>query len=96
MVTVKPGGADLYASSNGVFAQLAHDATGWASGDVLRVEVRTASRNTAHLTVYQNGIELFSYDDTAYFIASGEPGIGLRDSTGDMSLDDWEGGDIAR
>ena len=96
MVTVKPGGADLYASSNGVFAQLAHDATGWASGDVLRLEVRTVARNAAHLTVYQNGIELFSYDDTAYFIASGQPGIGLHDSTGDMSLDDWEGGDIAR
>ena len=93
MVAVKPGGADLYSSSNGTFSQLAHDATDWATGDVLRLEVRTVAPSTARLTVYRNGTELFSYDDAEHFIASGQPGIGLLASTGGMSLDDWEGGD---
>ena len=89
MVAVKPDGAYLYSS----LSQLAHDGTGWATGDVLRLEVRTVAPSTARLTVYRNGTELFSYDDAERFIASGQPGIGLRVSTGGMSLDDWEGGE---
>ena len=95
MVTVRPDGAYLYAFSKVAFAQLAHDPTTWAIGDVLRLEVRTVAPNTARLTVYRNGSEVFSYDDAAHFVEGGQPGIGLHDNTGDMSLDDWEGGDIA-
>jgi hypothetical protein len=94
LVTVKPGGADLYSWSNGSLTRLAHDDTGWATGDVVRLEVRTMVETTAHLTIYQNGIELLSYDDADSFIASGQPGIGLRSGTGGMSLDDWEGGSV--
>jgi hypothetical protein len=92
MVAVKPDGAYLYASP---LAELAHDPTIWASGDVLRLEVQTVAPGTARLTVYRNATALFSYDDVGHFVASGRPGIGLHDSTGSMSLDDWEGGDIA-
>jgi hypothetical protein len=95
MVKIKPGGADLYSSSNGTFFQLAHNVTAWATGDVLRLEVRTVAPSTAHLTVYRNETELFSYDDSDHFIASGQPGIGLNSNTEGMSLDDWEGGDTA-
>jgi hypothetical protein len=91
MVAVKPDGAYLYSS----IAVLAHDLTTWATGDVLRVEVRTIAPGTARLTVYQNGTALFSYDDVGHFVASGQPGIGLRSGTGGMSLDDWEGGELA-
>lgn len=95
LVRINGAGADLYSWSNGIFTQLAHDATGWASGDVLRLAVRTVSQTKAHLTVYRNGAELFSYDDTASFIAGGQPGIGLHNDTVSMSLDDWEGGELA-
>jgi hypothetical protein len=95
MLKVKPGGADLYASLNGTFFQLAHDVTAWSTGDVLRLEVRTIVPGTAHLTVYRNDTELFSYDDLEHFIADGQPGIGLNANAGGMSLDDWEGGDAA-
>ena len=88
MVAVKPDGAYLFSS----FSQLAYNATGWDPGDVLRLEVRTVTPNTAHLTVYQNGTALFSYDDTEHFVANGQPGIGLFASTAGMSLDNWEGG----
>src|SRR5205814_6344601 len=92
LVTIKPGGADLYSWSNGALVRLAHDDTVWATGDVLRLAVRTLGQTTAHLTVYRNGNELLSYDDADSFIASGQPGIGLRAGAGSMSLDDWEGG----
>jgi hypothetical protein len=94
MVTVKPDGAYLYVWSNGFFAQLAHDVTAWATGDVLRLEVNTVAPNTARLKIYRNGSALFSYDDAVHFVASGQPGIGLHDLAGSMSLDDWEGGDL--
>ena len=94
LVTVKPVGADLYSWTNGALTQLAHDDTVWATGDVLRLAVRTVAETTAHLTVYQNGVELLSYDDADSFIASGQPGIALRSGTGGMSLDDWEGGSV--
>ncbi len=77
---------------NGVFHELVHDATGWATGDTLRLEVRTVATNTARLTVYRNGSALFTHDDASHFIASGQPGIGLFATTA-ISLDDWRGGE---
>jgi hypothetical protein len=62
-------------------------------GDVLRVEVRTVAAGTARLTVYRNGTVLFTHDDAAYFIADGQPGIGMY-ATGAMALDDWKGGKL--
>ena len=94
-VKINAAGADLYSWSNGIFTQFAHDATSRASGDVVRLGVRTVAGNTAHLTVYRNGAELFSYDDAASFIAGGQPGIGLHNDTVSMSMDDWEGGELA-
>ena len=94
LAKVDPGGANLYSSSNGALTLLAHDDTVWATGDVLRLAVRTLGQTTAHLTVYRNGTELLSYDDAGSFIASGQPGIGLRAGTAGMSLDDWEGGSV--
>jgi concanavalin A-like lectin/glucanase superfamily protein/putative esterase len=92
-VAIKPDGAYLYSFLNDTFSQLAHDATTWATGDVVRLEVRTVAANTARLTAYLNGRPLFTYDDTAYFIGSGHPGIGLYASA-PMSLDDWQGGEL--
>lgn len=94
LVRVTAGGTDLYSSFNGVFSQLAHNPTVFATGDVVKFAVRTATRNTAHLTVYRNGIEVFSYDDAISFIPGGQPGISLRDGLTGMSLDDWEGGEL--
>jgi len=94
LVRVNPGGTDLYSSGNNSFTQLVHDPRPWATGDIVRLEVRTIVRNTAHLAVYRNGTELFSYDDAASFIANGQPGIGLRAGITGMSIDDWEGGVI--
>ena len=91
VVAIKPDGAHLYAFVNYVFHELVHEATPWATGDILRLEVQTVAANTARLTVYRNGSPLVTTDDTAYFIANGQPGLGLNASTA-MALDDWEGG----
>ena len=90
-VAVKNDGAYLYSVVNGVFHELVHDATPWSTGDILRLEARTVVTNTARLTVRRNDIVLFTHDDTAYFIPSGKPGIGMY-ASGAMALDDWEGG----
>jgi hypothetical protein len=92
-VAVKADGLHLYSFVNNVFYELVYDATPWLTGDVLRLEVRTIAANTARLTVYRNGSALFTYDDAAYFIASGQPGIGLY-ATAEMALDDWAGGEL--
>jgi hypothetical protein len=92
-MAIKSDGAYLYSFLSGQFDLLAHDATVWATGDTLRLEVRTVEPNLARLTVYRNGSVLFTHDDAAHFIESGHPGIGLYAST-DLSLDDWEGGTL--
>jgi hypothetical protein len=92
-VAIKPDGAWLYSFVNGVFHLLVHDATPWATGDVLRLAVHTVAANTARLTVYRNGGLLFTVDDAEHFIASGQPGIGLYASTA-VALDAWEGGKL--
>jgi hypothetical protein len=43
--------------------------------------------------VYRNVAVLFSLDEGAGVIASGQPGIGLYASTA-IALDDWEGGAV--
>ena len=92
-LAVKGDGAYLYAFVGGVFHQLVHDATGWATGDTLRLEVQTVATNTARLTVHRNGSPLFTHDDASHFIESGQPGIGLFAGAA-TSLDDWRGGGI--
>jgi hypothetical protein len=92
-LAVKGDGAHLYALVDGVFHELVHDATGWSSGDTLRVEVRTVAPGTARLTVYRNGIVLFTHDDSGHFIAEGQPGLGLFAST-TVSVDAWRGGEL--
>jgi hypothetical protein len=94
VVAVKPDGAYLYSFVGGAFYQLAHDATGWATGDVLRLEVRTVAAGTARLMVYRNGSQLLVHDDAEHFLDGGQPGIGLHASTL-IALDDWAGGDLA-
>jgi hypothetical protein len=89
---IKPDGSYLYSYVGGVFHLLAHDATVWATGDALRLEVVTVAASTARLTVSRNGEALVTVDDAAHFIASGQPGIGLYASTS-VALDGWEGGD---
>jgi hypothetical protein len=92
-VAIKDDGAYLYSYLNGEFYQLVHEATPWSTGDVLRLEARTVATNTARLTVYRNGLVLFTHDDAAHFIANGQPGIGMY-ATAAMALDDWEGGTL--
>jgi hypothetical protein len=92
-LAVKGDGAYLYALVNGVFHQLVHDLNGWATGDTLRLEVQTIATNTARLTIYRNGIPLFTYDDASHFIESGRPGMGLFAGAA-TSLDDWRGGGV--
>ena len=93
IIAIKSDGAYLYAFVSPNFFELMHDVTGWATGDVVRLEVRTVAGSTARLTVYRNGSQLFTYDDAAHFIAGGQPGIGLHAATA-IALDDWEGGDL--
>jgi hypothetical protein len=93
-VAIREDGATLYAFVNGVFHVLVHDATGWSTGDTLRLEVRTVATNTARLTVFRNGTALFTHDDASHFIANGQPGIGLFATTA-ISLDDWRGGEAS-
>jgi hypothetical protein len=92
-LAVKGDGASLYSFVNGAFHLLVQDATIWATGDTLRLEVRTVASNTARLMVYRNGVLLFTHDDASHFIASGQPGIGLYATTA-IALDDWEGGTL--
>jgi len=92
-LAVKGDGAHLYAFVNGVFHELVHDGTGWATGDTLRLEVQTVATNTARLTIHRNGIPLFTHDDASHFIESGQPGMGLFAGAA-TSLDDWRGGGI--
>lgn len=94
MARVSVTGVTLNASIDGVFSELASNSSAWATGDVLRLSVQTVSRNIAHLIVYRNNTELFHYDHVGAFIASGQPGIGLRAGTIGISLDDWEGGEL--
>ena len=93
-VAIKIDGAHLYSFLGGTFFELGHDATSWATGDILRLEVRTVAPNTARLTVYRNGRQLFTHDDPDHFIAVGQPGIALYASTA-TAFDDWEGGEVA-
>jgi hypothetical protein len=90
---VKGDGLHLYSQVNGVFYELVHSVTPWATGDVLSLAVQTIATNTARLTVYQNGNALFTHDDAAHFIESGQPGIGLYATTA-VALDDWAGGEL--
>ena len=92
-LAVKGDGAYLYSFVNGAFHLLAQDATIWATGDTLRLEVRTIATSTARLTVSRNGVPLFTHDDASHFIAGGQPGIGLYATTA-IALDDWEGGTL--
>ena len=87
---VRPDGAYLYSS----FALLAYEPTAWATGDILRLTVRTVAPGLARLVLYRNGSPLLSYDDADRFVASGQPGIGLSAGTEAMSLDDWEAGEL--
>ena len=93
VATIKSDGAYLYSLMSGTFFQLVHDVTGWATGDILRLEVRTVGASTARLTVYRNGNQLFSYDDASHFIAGGQPGVGVNEST-TVAVDDWESGNL--
>ena len=93
-VAVRGNGATLYSYVNGTFHQLVLDPTGWATGDTLRLEVRTVATNTARLTLYRNGTALFTYDDASHFIPSGQPGIGLFANAA-IALDDWRGGEAS-
>ena len=93
-VSIKNDGAYLYSFLKDQFYLLAHDSTAWATGDTLRLEVRTAGANVARLSLRRNGNVLFTYDDTAHFIGSGNPGIGLF-AAKDVSLDDWQGGELS-
>ena len=88
---LKGDGAYLYSYVNGAFHLLVHDTTAWATGDTLRLEVRTLAASTARLTVRRNGTPLFTHDDVSHFIGSGQPGIGLYATTA-VALDDWQGG----
>ena len=90
-LAVKSDGAYLYSFVNGAFHLLAQDATIWATGDTLRLEVRTIATSTARLTVFRNGVLFFTHDDASHFMAGGQPGIGLYATTA-IALDDWEGG----
>jgi hypothetical protein len=92
-LAIKEDGAHLYSYVGGVFYQLVHDPNGWATGDTLRLEVRTIAPGTARLIVYRNGTALFSHDDSSHFIAGGRPGIGLWATTA-VSLDEWRGGEV--
>jgi hypothetical protein len=92
-LAIKADGAYLYAFVNGAFYLLAHDTSGWTSGDTLRLEAHTVAASTARLIVYRNGTPLLTHDDAAHFIGSGQPGIGLYASTS-VFLDDWEGGTL--
>ena len=94
LARVNLDGTDLYSSVNGSFTLLRHDPRTWTTGDVLKLDVITSTRNTAHLTVYRNGVELFDYNDSTSFIADGQPGIGLRAGVAGMSIDDWQGGAV--
>jgi hypothetical protein len=91
---VKTDGVHLYAFVGGAFHELSHDASGWSRGDTLRLEVRTVAPGTARLTVYRNGLALLTYDDSAHFIADGQPGIGIHASVPGISLEDWRGGEV--
>jgi hypothetical protein len=93
-VSIKNDGAYLYSFLNDQFYLLVHDSTAWATGDTLRLAVRTVGANAARLSVRRNGNVLFTHDDTAHFIESGNPGIGLFAAT-DVSLDDWQGGELS-
>jgi hypothetical protein len=94
LARVSDGGVDLYAWLSGTLVRLGHDSTLWTTGDILRLAVRNLGETTAHLTVYRNGVEVFSYDHVDSPITSGRPGIGLRSAVPGMSLDDWEGGGV--
>jgi len=93
-LAVKADGAYLYSQVSGVFYLLAYDPTPWATGDRLRLEVRTVATETARLAVLRNGSPLLVVDDAAHFIASGQPGIGLY-AAGATAIDDWRGGALS-
>src|SRR5262249_9692457 len=52
LARVNANGVDLYSWMGGSLRALGHDSSGWANGDLLRLEVRTVAQATAHLTVY--------------------------------------------
>ena len=79
----------------GAFTEFTTDATVWASSDILRLTVNQRG-NDALLTVYRNGIALFSYLDAPAAIASGTLSLSIYalTSLANVEADDFLGGDF--
>lgn len=83
-------GTELRKLSGGVHSALATDATIWANGDVVRLEVSGTT-----LTVKRNGVTISALTTPDATIASGRPGLNFSSSsTTACTIDDWEGGDL--
>lgn len=95
MVAASSQGTELIKVVAGTFTALTSDATAWANGDTIRLEVSGASPNIT-LRVKRNGSEIGALTvTTETAIASGSAGLWHSStSTGSPTLDDWEGGDL--
>lgn len=95
MVAASSQGTDLVKVVAGAFTPLTSDATVWANGDTIRLEVSGASPNIT-LVVKRNGSTIAGLTvTTETAIASGSAGIWYSSTaSGTPTLDTWEGGDL--
>jgi hypothetical protein len=95
-----PNAYDLLARWDGNWYVLASgSAATWQDGDTLRLEV-TGSADPIKLTLYRNGSPVLTTyvgasAGTPYVRTGGNPGLGFGSQNGgNLTLDNWEGGDL--
>lgn len=89
-------GTELRKLVAGAFSAIHSDATVWANGDVVRLEVSGVSPNIT-LVVKRNGTPIAALGTTVETaIASGRPGLNFSGASATVcTIDDWEGGDLS-
>src|SRR5262249_55168381 len=89
---------EIYARWDGAYYLLARGTTDtWQVGDVLRLGV-TGSVNPVTVTLYHNGNAVLNWTSSsaAEVKTGGNPGIGIYSPSGaGLTLDNWEGGNLA-
>jgi hypothetical protein len=85
----------IYLRKDGLYYLLSTGNTEtWSAGDIIGLEA--AGLNPVQLTLLRNGNPVLTYTDTTENLVGGSPGIGIYSPSGyHLTIDDWEGGDLA-
>jgi hypothetical protein len=90
-----PNDYRIYLRKDGLYYSLTTGSTEtWVPGDIVGLEA--AGLNPVQLTLLRNGNPVLTYTDTTENLVGGSPGIGIYSPSGyHLTIDDWEGGNLA-